>query len=83
MFLAERWTEGQKIIVTASDINHEDKKEITLEYKGNGYLEDVKNGNTVQFNPKLYPYVTEGMSIVLGLTHNTSICETYSVTQVL
>ena len=83
MINPDRWDEGKRIIVSASIINHEDGREITLEYKGNGYLEDISNGNMVGFNETLFPNVYEGMCISLGLVHNISVCETYRVVKVI
>ena len=80
---SEKWEVGKEIIVAASDINHNDKREITLRYLGKGYLEDTRNGNKVWFNDVLFPNVFEGMCLSLGLTHNMSVCETYEVIKIL
>lgn len=83
MINVENWEVGKKVVVSASDINHDDKREITLEYLGDGYLEDVTNGNRVWFDNTLFPNVFEGMCISLGLVHNIAVCETYEVVTVL
>ena len=83
MVKVEELKKGRRIVVSASEINHDDDREITLEYDGNGYFHDVDNGNQVGFNTTLFPNVYEGMCISLGLVYNTSVCETYKVVRVL
>lgn len=78
-----KWEIGDEIIVAASSINHEDKREITLKYLGEGILEDVNNGNRVWFNNTLFPTVFEGMCLSLGLVLNRAVCESYEVLKVL
>lgn len=75
------WKVGSRIGVRASSINHEDDREIMLEYKGNGLLEDDL-GRQVSFNTRFYPKLFEGMYISLGLTHNPKVCESYEVSRV-
>jgi hypothetical protein len=79
----QKWQIGTEVVVAASQINHEDDREITLKYIGDGYLEDVRNGNKVWFNDVLFPNVFEGMCLSLGLVHNMSVCETYEVLRIL
>ena len=83
MINPESWNVGKQIIVSASSINHEDDREITLEYLGRGFLQDTSNGNTVSFNETLFPNVYEGMCLSLGLVHNISVCETYKVLRIV
>ena len=79
----KKWSKGLKVRVVASDINHSDKREVELEYIGEGYLRDTSNGNEVWFNDQLFPNVYEGMCLSLGLTRNIKVCETYEVVSIL
>lgn len=79
----ENWEVGKRIVVAASDVNHKDKREIILEYIGNGYLKDVSNNNKVWFNGSLFPKVFVGMCLSLGLALNMHVCETYEVIKIL
>lgn len=83
MINPENWSVGKQVVVAASNINHEDDREIILEYLGHGFLQDVSNGNKVSFSEVLFPHVYEGMCLSLGLVHNISVCETYKVLRVL
>lgn len=83
MIDTHKWVVGDVIVVMASSINHEDKREITLEYLGDGILEDTSNGNRVWFNSTLFPTVFKGMCLSLGLTLNRAVCESYEVLRVL
>lgn len=77
------WKVGQEIVVEAQSFNHSDNRKIVLKYIGDGILEDISNGNQVEFNIDIFPHVYEEMNLPLGLIHNPLVRESYKVVHLI